>query len=276
MEKKVYCYQTDENSNVGRKLKKFWDAALRAARKADQYAAKYGADTYLPPVQFFEGGVDYLEFETTPDLRVWRKRFEVDGKEQYEPNCMYNGEILVVPDRRFQPSSTWDRTFSKTHLTWEQAKPKYSLRKWAEVINYTLTGNREEDEKAVEDQLRNKSFVPYVQFYGDLPANAKVVPNYLRQAIQAEKDRQALPVIEVEWLFAILDAVSPFDNKKASTISKKDLASAFANTETPMLFYYQGKFYVSLVLPCHAEGLHEITEGTFNYKKNIALREQPS
>ena len=66
--------------------------------------------------------------------------------------------------------------------------------------------------EAVEVKLKGCSFVPFIEFYGETEKDSdgskkgkKSVPNYLRRAIQAEKDRQALPVVETEWLFALLD-----------------------------------------------------------------------
>lgn len=324
MEKSYYFYFCDINSKVGKKLRSFHHRANRAAQRADDYARKYGAVSYIPPVQFFEGGVDYLEFDHEPDERVWRKRFNADDRAQYEPNCMSRPEILVVPDDRFQPSDTWNRTYSHEHLTWEQVSRRFPLSYWARTVKYQLTGDKEKDMAAVDARLSSCSFVPFIEFFGIDPAlvpaaspadaspaspsdsvpagsvsgekatvpagspagsspavsvpagsasgkktpfTKKSVPNYLRRAIQAEKDRLALPVIETEWLFALLDM--------ADLPTDKDERKAFlANMETPLFFYYAGKdrYYIRCQRPCKAEGLHETTAPDFNHYKRFALK----
>lgn len=286
MEKSYYFYSCDINSKVGKKLRSFHHRANCAAQRADDYARKYGAVSYIPPVQFFEGGVDYLEFDHEPDPRIWRKRFNADNRTQYEPNCMYRAEILAVPDERFQPSDTWNRTYSREHLTWEQVSPRFPLSYWARIAKYQLTGDKDKDMVAVDAKLSSCSFVPFIEFYGSEPAPAsdaaapaatvpsgspagkkKSVPNYLRRAIQAEKDRQALPVVETEWLFALLDM--------ADLPTDPDERKAFlANLETPLFFYYAGndRYYIRCQRPCKAEGLHETTAPDFNHYKRYALK----
>jgi len=290
MEKSYYFYFCDINSKVGKKLRSFHHRANYVAQRADDYARKYGAASYIPPVQFFEGGVDYLEFENEPDARICRKRFNVDNRAQYEPNCMFRPEILVVPDDRFQPSDTWNRTYSREHLSWEQVCRRFPLSYWARAVKYELTGDKEKDMAAVDAKLSSCSFVPFIEFYGSDPVPAvdaspdatvpavsasgkkkpitkKTVPNHLRRAIQAEKDRQALPVVETEWLFALLDM--------ADLPTDKDERKAFlANMETPLFFYYAGKdrYYIRCQRPCKAEGLHETTAPDFNHYKRYALK----
>ena len=86
-------------------------------------------------------------------------------------------------------------------------------------------------------------------------------------AEQAEKDRQALPVVETEWLFALLDM--------ADLPTDKDERKAFlANMETPLFFYYAGKdrYYIRCQRPCNAEGLHETTAPDFNHYNRYALK----
>lgn len=267
MDKQYYYYQCDVNSSVGKKLQKFWDAWHRAAWRADDYARKYGACSYVQPVQYFEGGVDYLEFDHEPDLKVWRLRVKSkDGHDEYEPNCMVKADILVVMDARFQPSDTWDKTFAREHVTWEVAKPKKTLEQWAKIVGLNLTDDKQKDEEKLDAMMANRSFVPFLEYYGEHQDKSKSkAPQWLRKAIKAEKDRQALPVVEVEWLYALLDMQRPED--------KEELKKWMANMETPLFFVYGESFYVRSQCVCKAEGLHPITEGSFTYKKNVANRE---
>ena len=123
MSKIKHYYQCDMYSTIGKQLQKYWDCIIRAASRADDYARKYGASSYEAPVQYFEGGVDYLIFDHTPDLKVWRKKItDAEGTDLYEPNCMYRSDVLVMPDDRFHPSDTWDKTYSKEHLAWKERR----------------------------------------------------------------------------------------------------------------------------------------------------------
>lgn len=266
MAKQYYYYKCDEYSKVGRALGKFWRKVVQAAYRADAYAKKYGACNYEQPVQFFEGGVDYLIFETTPDERVWRKKLVAkDGTALYEPNCMYRADILVIPDDRFHPSNTWNKIYSKKHLTWEQAKPQKTLDQWAAIAKMKRTDDREKDAKALDERMSRYSFVSYLEFYGDesVPRNMSKAdcPAWLRRAIRAEQDRQALPVVEVYPLFALLDM-------------KPEGEGVVNMSVTPNFFLYGDSYYICAEFPCFAEGLHTIMEGLYTYKQNMALRQE--
>lgn len=267
MAKQYYYYQCDIYSTVGKKLQKFWDKVIRAAHRADAYAKKYGAVSYIQPVQFFEGGVDYLEFDHQPDPEVWRKRVRsADGHDEYEPNCMVRSDILVIPDDRFRPSDTWNKTYSKEHLRWEQVRQQKTVKEWAAIIGYELTGDREKDTSNIEQQLSKRSFVPFLEYYGTQQvAGRSEAPQSLRKAIRAEKDRLALPVVETEWLFALLDMERPTD--------ANELKAWVRNMETPIFFTYADSFYIRSQCPCRGEGLYPTTEGVFVYKQNVATQQ---
>ena len=224
MKKGKFYYTCDTNSRVGRKLRSFWRTACHAAERADDFARKYGAVSYITPDQFFMGGVDYLEFDHKPDLRVWRKRVHsADGIDEYEPNCMCRADVLIIPDDRFQPSDTWNRTYSREHLSWEQARQKKTLKEWATIVGYTLTDDNETDWDYVTSQLHNRFFVPFMEFFGELTEDGKSIPQTLRRAVRAEKDRLALPVVKTETLLLLLGSQIPQqdNNKKAFPVWKR-------------------------------------------------------
>ena len=85
---------------------------------------------------------------------------------------------------------------------------------------------------------------------------------------QAEKDRQALPVVETEWLFALLDMADiPTDPDERK--------GYLSNVETPIFFLYAYEtYYIRCQCPCNAEGLHSITIADFNGKKRYALKKE--
>ncbi len=277
MAKQNYYYKCDVYSKVGRKLNKFWNKAVRAAQRADDYARKYGAESYVQPVQFFEGGVDYLEFgDATPDPRVWRKKLtSAEGHDEYEPNCMYRADVLVIPDNRFHPSNTWNKIYTRQHLTWKEAKPLKTLQQWAKIAHVELTKDREADAKAVDECMQKYAFVSYLEFYGDdgvhlNDRDKRTCPAWLRRAIRAEQDRQALPVVEVRELLGLLEVKISTQKKVPGKIT----AVVMSPSATPTFFVYGDSYYVCSEYPCTADGLHPITEGVFVCNKNTALRQQ--
>lgn len=267
MKKEKFYYTCDTNSRVGRKLRSFWRTACHAAERADDFARKYGAVSYITPDQFFMGGVDYLEFDHKPDLRVWRKRVHsADGIDEYEPNCMCRADVLIIPDDRFQPFDTWNRTYSREHLSWEQARQKKTLKEWAAIVGYTLTDDNEADWDYVTSQLHNRFFVPYMEFFGELTEDGKSIPQTLRRSVRAEKDRLALPVVKTETLLLLLGCQmpQPDNNKKAFPVS----------VETPQFFQYGDTWFIQSSQPCEADGLHPTNMADFNYKKSLAVRNE--
>jgi len=258
-------YKCDEYSVTGKLITKFWRQAKRAAERAESYAKKYGASGYVQPFEHFEGGVDYLEFAETPDTAVWRKAVTADGIDEYEPNCMVRADVLIIPDARFQPSDTWDKTYSKDKLDWGQAKPKKTRQQWAEIIGYKLTGNDEEDDAKIDERLCDMVFVPFVQYFGDQQTvDKKTVPQALRKAIKAEKDRLALPVVETEALYATLGLQKPEDEEELAR---------FANEAVTPTFFLSGEtYYISAPAVCNGDGLHEINEQQYIYNLNGAKR----
>lgn len=295
MSKIKHYYQCDMYSTIGKQLQKYWDSIIRAASRADDYARKYGASSYEAPVQYFEGGVDYLIFDRTPDTRVWRKKLtDAEGTDLYEPNCMYCSDVLIIPDDRFHPSDTWDKTYSKEHLAWKDAKQLKTFDQWAAIAKLKRTDDREADMKALDQLMSRYTFVTFLHFYGDEAAtvpdaspsgsrfpqgraacrtaaararaaasgkNAPDCPQWLRKAIRAEKDRQALPVVEIYPLMAMLD-MRPSTTGHSVTLNV-----------TPQFFLYGETFFIGTEYPCHAEGLHPTTEGNFICNMNAAKRQ---
>lgn len=278
-----YYYQCDKYSKVGRQLNKFWHKAVNAARRADDYVRKYGGPdaTYIPPVQFYEGGVDYIEFKVEPDPRVWRKKFtSADGYDEYEPNCMYRADVLALPDDRFHPSNTWNKVYSRQHITWSQARPMKPLEKWAAIAQVQLTGDRAVDAKAINERMENFSFVSFIEFYGDGSIaddnlTKRTCPGWLRRAIRAEQDRQRLPVVEVSELFALLQ-VKPIPARRSDGALAKDGIAVPVQqpTVTPTFFLYDETYYIATEYPCLAEGLHSVLEGVYNYKRTLAEQKE--
>lgn len=260
----MYYYVCKKTSAVGRRLCSFFRKALRADERAENYAKKFAASSYVQPSQFFAGGVDFLEFDKAPDPAVWRKRITTpDGIDEYEPNCMVRSDFLVVDDENFTPSDTWNRTFLPARLQWTLVRGKKSMKEWAAVAGCVLTKDKEKDACLIDELLSGKFFIPYLEYFGEeMVVNAKRVPQSLRKAIRAEKERQRLPVVDAQELFLLLDMQLdvPDDAKKASQLS----------VETPIFFLQGDNFYIRSRVPCKADELQATNMAEFNYRKRFA------
>lgn len=262
----IYYYTSRKTSVMGRRLCSFLKKALRADGRAEKYAKMFGASSYVQPPQFFAGGVDFLEFDKVPDPAVWRKRFTtLDGIDEYEPNCMVRSDLLIVDDEHFMPSDTWCRTYSHERLLWSQVRDKKPTFGWAAEINYALTGEKNRDGRYIDTFMADKFFFPYLEYFGDQPSkNGNSIPQTLRKAICAEKERQRLPVVDAQELFLLLDMQFKEDDiKKASPVS----------VVTPVFFLERDKFYIRSRVPCKADGLEHTNVVEFNYHRRFAVAE---
>lgn len=260
----MYYYTCKKTSVVGRRLLSFLRRAIKADERAEAYAKKFGASSYVQPPQFFAGGVDFLEFGKAPDPSVWRKRFTTpDGIDEYEPNCMVRSDLLIVDDEHFMPSDTWCRTYSHERLLWSQVRDKKPTFGWAAEINYALTGEKNRDGRYIDTFMADKFFFPYLEYFGDQPSrDGKAVPQSLRKAIRAERERQRIPVVDAQELLLLLNMqLDQKDNtKKTSPVS----------VVTPVFFLQGDNFYIRSRVPCKADGLESTNVVEFNYHKRFA------
>ncbi len=260
----MYYYTCKKTSIVGRRLLSFLRRAIKADERAEAYAKKFGASSYVQPPQFFAGGVDFLEFDKVPDTKVWRKRITTpDGIDEYEPNCMVRSDIHIVNDERFTPSDTWQRAYLRQRLSWQQVRDKKPLQEWAAIVGYGLTKEHDRDVRHLDTLLSDKCFIPYLEYFGDQPSrDGKAIPQSLRKAIRAEHERQRLPVVDAQELFLLLNMQMDvaYDNKKASPVS----------VVTPVFFLQGDNFYIGSRMPCKADGLEPTNVVEFNYHKRFA------
>ena len=253
-------YKCDKNSKAGRRIQRLWNDALRVAQRADAYAKKYGAVSYIQPMEYFEGGVDYLEFEREPDPEVWRLRLvDKDGVKEYEPNCDCIKSIACCPDPNLIPSDTWDRTYSKQRLQWNDVRHLRPMSEWARQCGYMPTDDAAADLLEISRRMGGYSFIPYVKFFrGKLDNRERSTKQSIRKAIRAEKDRQALPVVEMAAVAATLDMDLPKDGK---------------DFYSPTLLLLGENFVISSQLPCHLEGLRTISKRQYEFLRNTYARE---
>ena len=101
----------------------------------------------------------------------------------------------------------------------------------------------------------------------DIHHPKRQLPYYMRESQRIEKQRQALPVVRLERFLKLLQAYLMADVPENKTV-------AFIQPETPMIFSFDGYYYIGISYPCSAEGLQIVTQEAFMQKREDLLRVQ--
>ena len=260
----VFFYECSASSELGKKISRFHHACLKADEAAENFAKKMGAKAYYSDPSAFAGGVNCLEFEEfLVDKQMWRPAEVVNGVQCYEPAVnVVAGAILIDDIERFRPSDTRIRIYAKQPVGWEQVRQFYTMYQWAARIGYQLTGDKEADGKWIIEQLENRKFLQFMEFYGQQQPSRKGNKRsraFLR-AVRAEQQRMRLPVIPVQELYHILQADLPVGDGSAD---------AEKEPSTPTFFLYQDSYYIGVSYPCHHRDLQPITKQRYTYIGNM-------
>lgn len=117
----------------------------------------------------------------------------------------------------------------------------------------------------------DEMYVPRKYTKADVPTDKhhpkRQLPYYMRESLRIEKQRQALPVVRLERFLKLLQAYLMADVPENKTV-------AFVQPETPMIFSYDGYYYIGIAYPCSAEGLQPVTQEAFMQKREDLLRVQ--
>ena len=273
-----FYYQFLASSPLGKKFFKFHHQCVNADEAAENYARKMGAKAWYSDPNAFAGGVNCLEFdEQKVDKQMWRPVDVIEGRQCYEPAVsVVAGAVMIDDKERFRPSDTRIRTYAKQPCRWEQVRQFYTMRQWAAMIGYQLTGNKEADGQAIIDRMKNQKFLQFMEFYGEQrPSRPKEnkIARAFRRAVRAEQQRMRLPVVPVQALYDLLHGVSP--------VCSDTIATENENPSTPTFFLFGETYYVSVSRPCQHQDLQAITKEIFVYKANmlklqIKRQEKPS
>jgi hypothetical protein len=101
----------------------------------------------------------------------------------------------------------------------------------------------------------------------DLHHPKRKLPYYIRESQRIEKERQTLPMVRLERFFKLLQTNLMADVPENKTV-------AFIQPETPMIFSFDGYYYIGITYPCAAEGLQPVTQEAFMAKREDLLRVQ--
>lgn len=251
-----------ESLTIGKKdysladhVRSFHHLCEGADRKAQRYAKRYGATSFIEPAQGFTGGVEYLIFDKAPDADIWKEK-SLGGCTYYEPNIERVTECAMFPDKNRRPSDTSSIMYRRLWLTWEQVKTRFGFDYWHDRCRLYLTGSKEEQQEKIDSYMHDKHFMLYYQFSSPIKNRRKKLI-----AIRAEMEREKLPVIPTAMLYEILQA----DSEGA----KRELV-------TPSFVVWENEYYISSPYPCKHPELTEITEAQFRTACDYATREPAS
>lgn len=244
-----HYYRCGALSASGRRLADFSARAHKAALAAEEYAKAHGAVAYVQPVEFCEGGVEYLEFNADPDPKVWRKRV-FGAHALYEPECFVRSGLVALA-RGCTPEADWRRDYSPDGLSWSQVRGSRPLADFAALIGYRPAGVHADDWLAVERALADKVFFAFAEFYGKQPEPC------LRRAVEAEKQRRALPVVGFDDLFDALGIAA--DRYRA------DVAPAF--------FLAGDAFFIEAASECDGPDFIPVSKAEFDAASSLLRRD---
>ena len=268
-------YKVDRSTNTGKQLDLFLRKCQKADIAADKYAKRMGAVSYIQPMDVFAGGVDYLEFQCSKKGKEW---IEVPSGNPsvtlWQPNC------LAVPAIKSVPKGV------NFELKWDEFIPggiKCAKRLSLDDIKTLLGDDHVKKLREFEKANLGVGAYDYVPLHRFTHGSDKIAlnaseasdknqnisrshqrkPQWFRKAVEAEKLRLSLPVVEMSDFQEIVKFKLPDDKKDAK--SSEPLS-------TPAFFIYDGYFWVSFSYPCTADDMEEITKETFEYVMNTAKR----
>ena len=262
-----FYYQFSADSELGKKFFRFHHQCVNADKAADNYARKMGAKAWYSDPNAFAGGVNCLEFdESKGDKQMWRPVEIIDGRQCYEPAVsVVAGAVMLNDKERFRPSDTRIRTYAKRPCGWEQVRQFYTMRQWAAMIGYQLTGDKEADGQAIIERMKNQKFLQFMDFYGEQQPSRKenkIARAFLR-AVRAEQQRMRLPVVPVQALYDLLQSAGPVP------VCGDGIATEKEPLLTPTFFLYNGDYYIAVSEPCQHPDLHPIASQMYMYKQNM-------
>ena len=257
-----FYYQFDASSELGKRMFRFHHSCVKADEAADDYARKMGAKAWYGDPNAFAGGVTCLEFEKGKvDLKMWRPVGVINGVQCYEPAVSVVAGAVILDDKeKSRPSDTAVRIYAKQPCGWEQVRQFYTMKQWALMIGYELTGDKEADGNAIIEKMKSHKFLSFMDFYGEQQPAYKEnrrARSFLR-AVRAEQQRMKLPVILTDDLYSMLMA----DMTQVSADDKE-------SPSTPTFFLYNGTYYIGVAYPCRHQDLHPIAGQMYTYKQNM-------
>ena len=268
-------YKVDISTNTGTQLNQFLRKCQKADIAADKYAKRMGAVKYIQPMDVFAGGVDYLEFQCSKKGKEW---IEVPSGDPsvtlWQPNC------LAIPAIKTVPKGV------NFELKWDEFIPggiKRAKRLSLDDVKSLLGDDNIKKLREFEQAnlgVGAYDYVPLHRFtHGSdkltlsvseaqnndklSPSSRQRKPQWFRKAVEAEKLRLSLPVVEISEFDDIVKFQLPDVEKDPKSL---------AQMSTPVFFTHEGYFWLSFFCPCTADDMEEITKDTFNFALNTAKR----
>ena len=241
-------YKVDISTNTGTQLGQFLRKCQKADIAADKYAKRMGAVKYIQPMDVFAGGVDYLEFQCSKKGKEW---IEVPSGDPsvtlWQPNC------LAIPAIKTVPKGV------NFELKWDEFIPggiKRAKRLSLDDVKSLLGDDNIKKLREFEQANLGIGAYDYVPLHRFTHGSDKLIlspseaqdndklsqssrqrkPQWFRKAVEAEKLRLSLPVVEISEFYDIVKFQLPDDKKDAKSSEP---------ISTPAFFIHDGYFWVS-------------------------------
>lgn len=238
-----HYYRLPAESKAGKLLSQFWHACQKCEQAADEYCHKIGAKTFYSDPAYFAGGVSCLGFGegVKPDPAEWRSIGVIEGEEYFVPACEVKQDLVEVPHREYQMRDTWDTMYLRSQI-------------------------REQTVRTEDGATRKALMIPRLTFMpteANQPATDKngrkpAVSRRFRRACLAEQKRRKLPVMSVQQIYRILEALIP-EGRLADV--------------TPTFFLRSTTYYIGCPYPCRQKGMEEITMQQYNLNLGLLRSE---
>lgn len=266
-----FYYQFLVNSDEGRLLARYYNSCIEAEKRAQQYAKRVGAVSYIEDPNFFAGGVSYVAFQEPKKVNtdIWRFVMkDSDGTQLFEPNVRTVVGCVKARDN-FVPSDVAGRIYKKKSCGWDDVRQLYTLDEWLAFIGFHTSGDKEMDTNAVVGILKDKKFFRFIDIIPmAAPAEGRRRSKDGAKAIRAEQWRIALPTVRTEDFYGIVHAETMVKNEDGEESAAKKEEPC-----TPVFFAYLDYWYIGLDYPIIHDGFEPITQGCFVARKNMMLRD---
>lgn len=247
----MYYYKVSKSKKTGKALTRLLHRIQKAEKARETFLSKIGAEGYQDDESMMVGRVLCVSFpdDSKVDVRQWRKVYkDTDGVQMYIPNVEFRIGYVALDKSGEMPFDTAHRVYSPGKMSYSQVRDFLS-----------------DEEKAKYKE--GDTLVHYTEYYvKDYPTPVSrkgKYPLWARQIVHIAQQRQKLPVVRVNDLYAVLGA------KVVAPKSMKDIKAPMVVTEPmPNFFDLYTRYYIATGRECTNGELEEISQAEYQSARN--------
>ena len=244
----MYYYKVSKSKKTGKALTRLLHRIQKAERARETFLSKIGAEGYQDDESMMVGRVLCVSFpdDSKVDERQWRKvHKDTDGVQMYIPNVEFRIGYVALDKSGERPFDTANRVYSPGTVSYSQVRDFLS-----------------DEEKAKYKE--GDTLVHYTEYYvKDYPTPVSrkgKYPLWARQIVHIAQQRQKLPVVRVNDLYAVLGAkVTAPKNAKAPMVVTEPM---------PNFFDLYTRYYIATGRECTNGELEAISQGEYQSARN--------